>query len=208
MPTIGAVLFDADGVLQHVSHDWMEALDAVGGPGFAQVVFDHELPAMRGEATMRECLERAATAFDATIDIDELLQLWHRFTVDEAALAVVADVRAAGVSVYFATNQQDVRRDVMRKRYAGVFDGSFYSCEVGAAKPSSEFFARVIAAIGRREKTVLFIDDSKRNVEAARAYRLTAVWHDPNAGAEGLRDELLAARVLSSRPSNRRKTGG
>ena len=56
-------------------------------------------------------------------------------------MAVVAKVRRAGYGVHLATNQQDVRRDLMRRRYAGVFDEEFYSCELGACKPAEAFFA-------------------------------------------------------------------
>ena len=59
-----AVLLDADGVLQHPSHDWEAALADVGGAAFPAAVFEHERPAMRGEMTMREALLAAAQAVE------------------------------------------------------------------------------------------------------------------------------------------------
>lgn len=144
---------------------------------------------------MRDCLRAAATSFGADIDLDWVLDLWRRFTIDEEALAVVAAVRGAGVRSYLATNQQDVRRDVMRERYAGVFDGSFYSCELGAAKPERTFFHRALTQLSLRADAVVFIDDSPHNIAAARDVGLVAVHHDPSGGAAALRGELRAAGV-------------
>lgn len=195
MSTLPAVLFDADGVLQHAHHDWAEALDAVGREGFASVVFAHELPAMRGEATMRDCLAAAAEAHGVVIDLDGVLELWRRFDVDDEALAIVADVRRAGHAVHLATNQQDVRRDVMSPRYAGVFDEEFYSCELGACKPSTAFFERMLARLGLEASGAVFVDDSPRNVEAAASCGMTALLHEPSSGPDGLRGRLAAAGV-------------
>lgn len=193
---ITVVLFDADGVLQHPAHDWTEALDAVGGQGFADAVFEHERPAMRGEIPMRRALEDAARSLGVTIDVDEALELWQRVDVDEAALSVVADVRRTGVKAYLVTNQQDVRVATMRALYEGRLDGEFFSCELGVAKPAGAFFDAVLTQLGVAADTCLFIDDSLANVRSAELAGLEVVLHDAASGAEGLRDELRQRGVL------------
>lgn len=195
MRDTATVLFDADGVLQHARHGWVGALDAIGGEGFASVVFARDLPAMRGEARMRDCLVAAAEEHGVALDPDDALQLWSRFDIDEEAMAVVAKVRRAGYGVRLATNQQDVRRDLMRRRYAGVFDEEFYSCELGACKPAEAFFASIIDRLDVPAGQIVFVDDSARNVAAATSCGIRAHLHDPSSGAAGMRRMLEGAGV-------------
>lgn len=203
-----AMLWDADGVLQHLTRGlggWAEQLEAVGGPGFAEAVFEAEVPAMTGERPMRECLGDVLGRFpDARVTVDGLLRVWESFEVDRDAVAVVEQTRRAGVRCYLATNQQDHRTEHMRTvhGYDAWFDGVFYSSEVGAAKPDPAFFRHALATIAtdlaRRQidpGTVGFVDDTRTNVEAARSVGITAVRHDPAAGAGVLRDEVAALGV-------------
>lgn len=110
-------------------------------------------------------------------------------------MAVVAKVRRAGYGVHLATNQQDVRRDLMRRRYAGVFDEEFYSCELGACKPAHAFFASIIDRLDVRAGQIVFVDDSARNVAAATSCGIRAHLHDPSSGAAGMLRMLEGAGV-------------
>lgn len=203
-PEVLAVLWDADGVLQHMAGSWQDLLDAAGGDGFAEAVFAAELPALTGEVSMRACLEQVVRHWHADTTANELLQMWESFEVDEEALAVVAATRAAGVRCYLATNQQDHRTDLMRRvhGYDVWFDGSFYSSEMGVAKPSPAYFEQALAAVAADvgdpdldPGRVAFLDDSAPNVESARALGIRAVQHDPASGADGLRRDLASLGV-------------
>lgn len=90
-------------------------------------------------------------------------------------LAELSLVRAAGVRVYLATNQEHVRAAYLMEKLglADHVDGIFYSARLGAKKPDMEFFARVQEAVGLRGEEMLLVDDSGQNVEAARK----AGWH-------------------------------
>ena len=87
---------------------------------------------------------------------------------------VVARVRRR-VPCYLASNQDSYRARVMREhlRYADLLDGLFFSCDVGAAKPDPAFFAAVVDALELPADEVLFVDDVRPNVEAARAAGVT-----------------------------------
>lgn len=194
-----AMLWDADGVLQHGHTDWRRVLDEVGGPGFAQAVFDAELPALRGEEPFADCLARVVRERGPLpLSVRDLLAMWEETRVDPGAMALVGEVRAAGTPCHLATNQQDHRRTWMLEvlGYTRHFDRFFWSCEVGALKPEPAYFERVLAALGLPAERVGFVDDSPANVEVARSLGLRAVRHDPAGGAEALRAEvgaLLAA---------------
>ncbi len=178
---VRAVLWDADGVLQHGPAGWRAALDAVEGPAFSEAVLAAEAPALRGELPLRDALRQVLRAWpQAVADVDALLRLWEQAAVDPEAMLVVDQVRASGVSCALATNQHDVRRAWMRDtlRLDAHFDTVYYSCELGTVKPEPAFFGHVLADLGLRPAEVGFVDDSPANVEGARAAGLRAVRHD------------------------------
>ena len=83
--------------------------------------------------------------------VDDVLSVWWTFDVLQPTLEIVARVRAASVSCYLATNQDSYRAACMRDRapYDEVLDGAYYSCDVGSAKPSAEFFGSPAMDVGR-----------------------------------------------------------
>jgi len=199
-----ALLWDADGVLQHTPVGWVEALDEAGGPGFAEAVFAAEVAAMRGAEPLRLTLQRVLDGWpDPRADVATLLTLWERAVVDEDAMQLVEQVRRAGVTCALATNQQDHRRAWMRDHlgHDERFDRVYYSCELGVAKPEAEFFERILDDLGLDAGEVGFVDDSRANVDAATGVGLRAVWHQPTSGVEALRAEvahLVGGRRLAT----------
>lgn len=193
---VRAVLWDADGVLQHGAQTdacgtWEGRLDALGGPGFGRAVIAEEMPALRGEEPLAAALDRVLALGQRRDGItSDLLDLWTQFTVDRAALALVDEVRARGVICVLATNQQDFRRELMRPLYDDHFDVLAYSCEVRAAKPDPAYFTEVLAHLGLPSAEVGFIDDSAANVAAASSLGIRALRHDPASGMSGLRRHL------------------
>ena len=70
--------------------------------------------------------------------------------------------------------------------YDDVFDTSCYSYDLGVAKPDPAFFVEAARLIGADPSTVLFIDDSARNVEGALAAGLEAAVWDVERGHDDL----------------------
>ena len=58
------------------------------------------------------------------------------------------------------------------------FKGIFVSHEMGSAKPDREFFERMLKETGLRAKDCVFVDDAKRNLEAAKRLGFMTVWMD------------------------------
>lgn len=197
-PVISTVLWDCDGVLQHGMQGALDELVALIGADFLPPLFAEELPSLRGEESLRSCVERVIPAAGIDITADQVLPVWDRYELDADAVAVLTAVRSAGYACHLATNQQDYRRDRMRSvsGYDDLVDRSYYSCELGVAKPDPEFFRRITTDLQVDPATVLFIDDLIENVEGARSVGLNAEQHDPADGAPGLR-RILAAHHVS-----------
>lgn len=201
-----AVLFDADGLLQHPKADWVERLaayDTADGDGFLTALWEAEVPALRGEETLRDGLLRLLR--ERGLDegrVDELVDLWDNIEVDEEAWQVVRDVRATGITTCLATNQQEHRKGLMLELgYADLVDVAFFSCDLRAAKPDPEYFERILQHLGIERHDagrVVFLDDVPANVEAAASVGIVARVHDPECGAEGLREVLRSAGVPGS----------
>lgn len=198
---VRVLLWDADGVLQHPPRRWTQGvwsqtLESWGGPGFAELLFAAELPALRGEVPFRDALARLLDEHpQVTAGVGDLLGLWEQVERDEDALRLVAEVAASGVSCVLATNQQDHRKEYLRRTfgYDGHFERSFYSCDLGAMKPEPAYFERVLEALGvdpADADEVGFVDDNLANVETALSLGIRAVHHDPASGVAGLRATL------------------
>ena len=190
--TVEVLLWDCDGVLQHGRSDWRARLDGEVRPGFAERVFEAELPALRGERSLRavleDLLEQEAARGHTTVTVEELLSIWEQFDLDPEAVAVLTAVREHGVRCLLATNQQDHRVRHMREErgYDDLVDGSYYSSELGAMKPDPAFFDHILDDLALPGDRVGFVDDLEPNVKAARSVGIRAVRHDPASGAAGL----------------------
>ncbi|WP_018155680.1 HAD family hydrolase [Demetria terragena] len=196
-PEVKAVLWDADGVLQHGTQDWHQRFTELGGPGFARAVFKAEEPSLRGEEPLRKGIAALLTEWKIDLTVEAMLELWTHVRLDQEAFELIAQVRNAGTPCYLATNQQDYRVDFMRNElgYDRHFDGTYYSSEVGAMKPEPAYFEHVLKDLGLEPHHAVFIDDNPPNIDAAKAIGIRAFHHEPTAGVAGLRRILRSACV-------------
>jgi putative hydrolase of the HAD superfamily len=112
---------------------------------------------------------------------------------------VVRALRASGYGVHLGTNQGRNRAAHMREAlgYDALFDVSCYSCELGAAKPDLAFFTEAARLIGAEPAAILFIDDTARNVTAARKAGLAAEQWTLDDGHDALH-ALLARHGITA----------
>ena len=192
---IEAVLFDADGVLQSTPPGRRDALAALLPPGaddadgFIDEVFEVERPALAGAcglvSDMQALLRRRGSAADAS----DVLLLLNSIHAHSEVLDVVARLRESGVGCYLASNQQRHRAAYMSETlgYRVLFDGEFYSCDLGHVKPSRAYFERVLDAIEVPPERVLFLDDHEVNVAGARELGIRASVFQLHRGADNRR---------------------
>jgi HAD superfamily hydrolase (TIGR01509 family) len=58
------------------------------------------------------------------------------------------------------------------------------SGHVGAAKPDPRIYARLFKQVGREPQELVFVDDSLRNIEAARALGMAGIHFRPGVDLE------------------------
>ena len=201
MSAIRAVLWDADGVLQEVPGGWRALLiEAIGQPATDQVlteIWPVAKAAMAGRADLIPALDELVTRHGLVDAEHAVKEVWGTFIRFEGTRELVASIRRSGVSCHLATNQDQLRAAYMRERlgYDDLLDSSFYSCDVGAAKPSARFFGRVLDKLGLAPEQVVFVDDTEVNVTSASALGLHGIcWHHRD-GLDVLRSALAALGV-------------
>ncbi|TDU82466.1 putative hydrolase of the HAD superfamily [Kribbella voronezhensis] len=199
MPTtaIDTVLFDADGVIQRPTIDWRATLATFIRPDqsaeeFILDLMTSEQPSLRGEGDFREAVAEVLARWESTTSVDDAMQPWHWFEADPVVVDLIQQLRTAGVGCHLATNQQAYRRTIMQdeRHYGDWFDQTFYSCDLGVAKPEPAYFHAILAKVGKQGSAVLFIDDNEGNVKGALSAGLHAEHYDLANGTDALRELL------------------
>ncbi|SCL33912.1 putative hydrolase of the HAD superfamily [Micromonospora pallida] len=109
----------------------------------------------------------------------------YRGEVDPDVLALVREVRAAGLPVGLATNATDLLdADLAALGLTDELDAVVNSSVLGVHKPAKEYFQAACQALRTSPDRVLFVDDDDRMISGARVAGLPAFrW----SGPEGLR---------------------
>ena len=77
--------------------------------------------------------------------------------------------------------------------FPALFEGVYASCHLGVRKPDPAFYSAMLDDLGLPAYRCLFVDDRPTNVSAAETVGLAG---HVFAGADGLRDRLVAAGVV------------
>lgn len=193
-------MVDVDGVVVH-------GRPADGLPPFTYLERDLGLPAallqreffaphwseiVTGKEALMPRLESVLARIAPQLSAETLRAYWFEndSNIDHVFLEALSAWRAHGIAIYLATNQEHMRANyLMEERgLADHVDGILYSAALGHRKPSAEFYRLANEHAGVAAADIVFIDDTRENVEAARAFGWNAVeWN----GDVGL-DEALA----------------
>lgn len=187
-----ALLLDLDGVLREFDAAHVAGVERRYGLP-ANSILDTALrwsllrPAITGERSHAEWMSAVVDALAepaggrdrAAAAVDE----WQadRGSVNPDVLALVRQVRSAGLPVGLATNATDLLdADLATLKLAEEVDAVINSAKLGVPKPAKEYFHRACQAIGVPPARVLFVDDDDRSVQGARVAGLSAYrWTGP-----------------------------
>jgi len=106
------------------------------------------------------------------------------------SVAILEDLKAAGVPLYAITNFSAEKFTETRARFPflnSAFRDIVVSAEERLLKPDRRIFETLLARNGLEASSCVFIDDSMKNVEGARAAGLEAIHF---TGADRLRADL------------------
>lgn len=181
---IKALMVDVDGVLVHGRPEdglhWSTSLQEDLGlhPNDLHREFFavHWEDVVAGRACLEESLGMVLDRIAPSLTAGQLIAYWFErdSRLDQRLLQELATIRAMGIGVQLATNQEHRRAqylmDVVGLR--DYVDGIQYSAGLGARKPFGEFYDRATATLGLPADQLLLVDDSMENIRAAE----TAGW--------------------------------
>ena len=187
------VLFDVDGVLidgyharpERLQHRWDENLQrdlGIDPEGFRdEFIYDLFVKkVIIGEMSVVEALEAVLPGFGYIGSPMAVLTYWlsHDSKLNTALLDAIRRLRVSCASPLFvATNQEHIRAHWLWQTLgmSDLFEDIFYSARLGVAKPDPSFFSAIETRIGPFDQPPLFFDDSRSNIEAAKACGWDAV---------------------------------
>ncbi|TCC32915.1 HAD family hydrolase [Kribbella speibonae] len=182
------VLFDADGVLQDLPGGWYAAMEPYLGDRskeFLHETWSDELPMLAGRGDYLPVLAASLQKYGVSTPATEVYDaVWKNIVLIEESLEIVRTLKRNGYGVHLGTNQECYRGAHMRQAlgYDDLFDVSCYSYDLGVAKPDPAFFTRAADRIGAPADSILFIDDTPKNITGARTAGLHAEQWDVTQG--------------------------
>lgn len=210
---IEVVLLDADGVIQDIDEFPQRMAALLQGRATLEELLTVETTAITGHTDLTADLTAFLTERGITSTAEDFFGVWRGTRPLPGVLDLVDRVRAAGLKVYLATNQQPVRGLFIQESlgYARHFDGAFYSFEMRVAKPDPAFYRHICSELAIEPSHAFFVDDLAPNVEGARQAGLRAGLlprqdplpgesHGPAAGAAAL-EALLVANGVTPAPA-------
>jgi putative hydrolase of the HAD superfamily len=149
---------------------------------------------VRGRIGIAEALAPVLVDVAPHLSVETLLAYWFErdSKLDRVLLSELSTLRANGVPLHLCTVQEHRRASYLWETLAlkQSFDAMHYADDYGSAKPEAAFFHAVCARTGYAPRDLILLDDSLRNVEAAR----NAGWNALHwTGTRSLTD-LLPAR--------------
>ncbi|OGL31315.1 hypothetical protein A3F37_03045 [Candidatus Saccharibacteria bacterium RIFCSPHIGHO2_12_FULL_41_12] len=185
MKRVKAVLFDADGVLTVPESLFAQiyAAEHDFNPKSFEQFFEDKFPdALVGRADLKQLIAENNDIWRWDGEVEDLLKLWFETenVQNEALLNYIAKLRNQGILCYVVTNQEKYRGKYMQDvMFKGKFDGFFISAEIGAKKPSTDFFKKVIEAIcgknpSLKPEDIIYFDDTQKHVDAGKRLGLDA----------------------------------
>ena len=112
-----------------------------------------------------------------------------------ATKSLIADLKAAGYSLYVLSNMSLEFIEFLRKKEVySHFDGEVVSCMEHVVKPEKEIYNRLVERYGLKPEETLFIDDREKNTATARELGWQGYDFDhrnPEASCAELRAMLL-----------------
>ncbi len=172
--TIKAVCFDADGVVVNPQMQFSKLLKEKHDispemtQGFFRGAFNDCLV---GKTNLEDVLPAFLRQWGWKESVDEFINTWLRtdHVIDMRVINTVQRLRRNGIICCLTTSQERNRAEYMKAKmgFQDFFDHLFFSCEAGWQKPDHAYYRHIEKTLALQEKSILFWDDSRANIEAA-----------------------------------------
>lgn len=197
-----ALLIDLDGVIRRWDlspRDSFESRLGLPEGAVAGAAFERGLltEAITGRITDEEWRERTVARLAETYGAEvsrRAVEAWSApaGVVDGEALRLISEVRRRAPVCLVTNATTRLETDLRRLGILDAFDAIASSSRIGARKPDPAIFEAALALVGVSASDALFVDDTRENVDAARALGLSACVY---TGITSLEDALRSSRL-------------
>jgi len=133
----------------------------------------------RGEIGAAEYFEVLRDTLGVTISDEQFAAGWNTiFEPESAGVFELFQSLGSRIPIYAFSNSNVTHQEFWERKYVktlGMFREVFVSCDLGLRKPEAAAFRYVAAAIDTEPESILFFDDTRENVDAARDIGMSAV---------------------------------
>ena len=182
---VDALLFDVGGVIVRIDFNRVFARwAALAGcdQALLRQRFSQDLPYQRherGEIGVEDYFASLRNSLGLELDDARMLDGWNSIVIEEMpGISALLARLAPRLPIYAFDNTNHAHAAQLRKQFDGVlrrFRIVFTSCTIGHRKPEPAAFDHVVRTLGVPAARILFFDDTRENVEGARACGLRAV---------------------------------
>ncbi|MDP2571714.1 HAD-IA family hydrolase [Vibrio penaeicida] len=181
------VLIDFDGVIRHWSNVELDELAIQLGldsnPLFSCAFSENQLqPAITGKITHVEWCENIKVELAEGFGDEIAASLVDKWSQQKSVLDLgfVNSIRNlnTNIRIVLVTNATSrLNSDLSNSALEGVFDKVINSSDIGVAKPSPSFFGQAMTQLNVTAAQCVFVDDTYKNVESARALGIESILH-------------------------------
>lgn len=143
----------------------------------AQLPHHEELIARLEDPAFCRELEDGWNAMLLDIPSENLKLLRHLRA--KAKVFLLSNTNACHLDCFFDSYQRD--HEAGHGAFAGLFDRTYYSHQLGQRKPEARIFETVLAENRLQPERTLFIDDNRANLAGAAAAGVQVVYHPTNS---------------------------
>jgi HAD superfamily hydrolase (TIGR01509 family) len=132
-----------------------------------------------GQLTLQQLHRRAVDAHGLTLAYAEFEGAWlEPYSEPMPGMADLVTILSRHYRLVLLSNVDRYYWRVVRAMHPELdaFDALLVSCDLGLAKPDPEIFLRASQVAGTDPSRCLFVDDTRGNVEAARALGFRTHW--------------------------------
>ncbi|OFZ74074.1 MAG: hypothetical protein A3K03_12700 [Bdellovibrionales bacterium RIFOXYD1_FULL_44_7] len=206
---VDAVVFDLGRVL--INYDWSGPVRQLSSlTGFCEEdvksrVFNRDIFQQfeRGQIEPASFYRRVCDSVGLTMSFEEFCGLWNSiFTEGEVEPIVKVAKRllsCSNIKVAALSNTNFIHVQYLKKIWPllNQLPYQFLSCEMGSRKPEEAIFTATIKTLRVEPEKILFVDDLKDNIIAARKFGLITVHvQDPFASAEEIESVIFNTTEL------------
>jgi len=196
------IIFDFGGVILNIDYELTaKALDAisnrVGSTNFSQNEQDDFFDKFeRGEISSLDFRSKLKVYLNTDISDDVLDSIWNKMLLDlpqkriEWILRLKEKYRCVLLSntnqIHYDAFTADLEKLYGYKKFSDLFHKTYFSHEIGMRKPETRIYNYVLNDLNIQPSELLFIDDTKKNIEAAKKLNWNCIlWQNKEL------DELL-----------------